>query len=91
MAIKTDREKAFDIWNRLSENGISDTSILHHIIGDVQSGESALEGMKECINEFCPEWNDEEDEMIDGVDGESDDLGTDIAIAMGSVICQPSL
>ena len=57
----SDRNKAFELQERLQENGISDTSLLEFLINNHLSGANALEAMEMALVEFGLE-EEEDDE-----------------------------
>ena len=58
----SDRNKAFELQERLQENGISDTSLLEFLINNHLSGSEALEAMQAALVEFGLEDEDEDEE-----------------------------
>ena len=60
----SDRNKAFELQERLQENGISDTTLLDFIINNYSSGSYALGIMQSALIEFGLEK--EEDDEVDG-------------------------
>ena len=60
--IVLNRDKALALQKRLNEaGGITDTQLLEYLLCNHLSGDKALELMEGCVDEFCPEWNDEEE------------------------------
>ena len=57
----SDRNKAFELQERLQENGVSDTSLLEFLINNYLGGSQALEAMQYALVEFGLE-DEEEDE-----------------------------
>ncbi len=66
----SDRNKAFELQQRLQENGISDTSVLEFLVNNWLSGSEALEAMQAALVEFGLEEEDEdyEDDNYDEYD-----------------------
>ena len=58
----SDRNKAFELQERLQENGVSDTSLLEFIINNYLGGSQALEAMQYALVEFGLEDEEDEDE-----------------------------
>lgn len=59
----TDRQKAFDNWNTLRTNGVSDEQILEHLLGNWMSGSDALQATEDLLH----------DRDLDDSDEDSDD------------------
>ena len=59
----SDRNKAFELQERLQENGVSYASLLLFLLNDYLGGSQALEAMQYALVEFGLE--DEEDEEDD--------------------------
>ena len=57
----SDRNKAFELQERLQENGVSDTSLLEFLINNYLGGSQALEAMQYALVDFGLE-DEEEDE-----------------------------
>lgn len=64
----SDRNKAFELQERLQENGISDTSLLEFLINNYLGGSQALEAMEAALVEFGLEEGDCEDDNYDEYD-----------------------
>ena len=60
----SDRNKAFELQERLQENGISGQTLLEFLLNNWMSGAEALEAMQEAVRVYLDE--DEEDEEVDG-------------------------
>jgi len=58
----SDRNKAFELQERLQENGISDTSLLEFLVNNYLTGANALEAMQMALVEFGLEEEEEEDD-----------------------------
>jgi len=59
----SDRNKAFDLQERLIENGISDNSLLEFLVNNWLSGSQALQAMEAALVEFgLVEEEEDEDE-----------------------------
>ncbi len=69
----SDRNKAFELQERLIENGISDNSLVEFLINNWLSGSQALQAMEAALVEFgLQEEEDEELEVgmeVEVVDG----------------------
>jgi hypothetical protein len=57
----SDRNKAFELQERLQENGISDTSLLEYLVNNYFSGAEILGAMESALVNFGLE-DEEEDE-----------------------------
>ena len=66
----TDRNKASELQDYLVENGVSEGSILNHIINNYLSGAEALVVLQSVLKEFLDEEDADED-YEDEVDGSS--------------------
>jgi hypothetical protein len=69
----SDRNKAFELQERLQENGISDTSLLEFLVNNYLTGANALEAMQMALVEFGLEEDEEEDLEDDNYDEYDDD------------------
>ena len=58
----SDRNKAFELQERLQENGISAQTLLDFIINNYSSGSYALGAMQSAVLEFLEEEDDEDEE-----------------------------
>ena len=56
----SDRNKAFELQERLIEEGISDSSLVNFLVNNWLSGSEALEAMQAALVEFGLEEEDEE-------------------------------
>jgi hypothetical protein len=64
----SDRNKAFELQERLQENGISDTTLLEFLINNWMTGADALEAMQEAVKVYLDEEEEEdEDEDFDSI------------------------
>ena len=61
----SDRNKAFELQERLEENGISAQSLLDFLVNNYLSGSEVLEAMKSALVEFGLEKEEDEDEEED--------------------------
>jgi len=68
----SNRNKAFELQERLQENGVSDSSLLEFLINNYLGGSQALEAMEAALVEFGLEEEDE-DEDDDNYDEYDDD------------------
>ena len=67
----SDRNKAFELQERLQENGISDTCLLEFLVNNYLTGADALQAMQAALVEFgLEEEEDEEDELEVGMEVE---------------------
>ena len=57
----TDRNKASELQDYLVENGVSEGSILNHIINNYLSGAEALAALQSVLKEFLDEEDADED------------------------------
>ena len=64
----SDRNKAFELQERLIENGISDNSLVNFLVNNWLSGSEALEAMEAALVEFGLEEEDCEDDNYDEYD-----------------------
>ena len=62
----SDRNEAFELQEKLQENGISDTSLLEFLVNNYLSGSEALEAMQAALVEFGLEDEDEDDFEYEG-------------------------
>ena len=69
----SDRNKAFELQERLIENGISDTSLVDFLVNNWLSGSEALGAMEAALVNFGLEDEDEEDYEDDNYDEYDDD------------------
>ena len=69
----SDRNKAFELQERLQENGISDTSLLDYLVNNYFSGAEVLGAMESALVNFGLEDEDEEDYEDDNYDEYDDD------------------
>jgi hypothetical protein len=69
----SDRNKAFELQERLQENGISDTSLLDYLVNNYFSGAEVLGAMESALVNFGLEDEDEEDYEDDNYDEYGDD------------------
>ena len=60
--MKTNREKAVMLLNKLIDNGISDQSLLEFLINDYMDGNDAYQALLAAENEF---FEQDEDEIED--------------------------
>ena len=60
----SDRNKAFELQERLQENGISDTSLLEYLVNNYFSGSEVLGAMESALVNFGLE--DEDEDEVDG-------------------------
>jgi hypothetical protein len=67
----SDRNKAFELQERLQENGISAQALLDFVLSDYSSGSYALGAMQSALVEFGLE-DDEDDD--DEYEPENDDF-----------------
>lgn len=58
----SDRIKAFELQERLQENGISDSSLLEYLINNYFSGSTVLGAMQSALIEFGLKEEDEGEE-----------------------------
>ena len=58
----SDRNKAFELQERLIENGISDNSLVEFLINNWLTGSQALQAMEAALVEFGLEEEEEEEE-----------------------------
>jgi len=58
----SDRNKAFELQERLEENGVSHASLLGFLMNDYFSGSAVLGAMQSALIEFGLEEEEEEDE-----------------------------
>jgi len=70
----SDRNKAFELQERLQENGISDTSLLEYLVNNYFSGAEVLGAMESALVNFGLEDEDEEDEVDGSSWRESEDF-----------------
>jgi hypothetical protein len=63
----SDRNKAFELQERLEENLIGSPVLLDFLLNNWMTGADALEAMQAAVKEFLDEEEDDED----GVDGSS--------------------
>lgn len=70
----SDRNKAFELQQRLQENGISDHALLEFLINNWLSGAEALQAMQAALVEFGLEDEDEDDEEDEEYEPENDDF-----------------
>ena len=68
----SDRNKAFELQERLQENCISDHALLEFLINNHLSGSEALEAMQAALVEFGLEEDDDDDD--DEYEPENDDF-----------------
>jgi len=67
----SDRNKAFELQERLIENGISDSSLVEFLVNNWLSGAEASEAMQAALVNFGLDEEDEEDynsALLYGVD-----------------------
>jgi len=77
----SDRNKAFELQERLIENGISDNSLVEFLINNWLSGSHALQAMEAALVEFGLEEEEEEEEE------EELEVGMQVEVIDGSTCC----
>jgi hypothetical protein len=69
--MKTNREKAVILLNKLINNGISDQSLLEFLINDYMDGNDAYQALLAAENEF---FEQDEDEIEDNFNHKSNNI-----------------
>ena len=75
----SDRNKAFELQERLIENGISDNSLVEFLVNNWLSGSEALQAMEAALVEFGLEEEEEEEEELE--------VGMEVEVIDGSNCC----